>query len=138
MSDLRCPVCQNAFREVLREGILIDVCTQCRGVWLDRGELDKLLELAREGDGSAAAPQEQRAYRDNPPPQQRPEYRPEPEYRQPPQPQYRRDDDDDYRRREAYGKDKYYKKDDDYYVDKYGNKRKKKSKLEGIMDIFDF
>ncbi|MDC7675123.1 zf-TFIIB domain-containing protein [Asticcacaulis machinosus] len=136
MSDLRCPVCQSAFREVLREGILIDVCTQCRGVWLDRGELDKLLELARGGDEAAPAPQEQRAYRDNPPPQQpQPQYRqPEPRYEQP---RYR-DDDDDYRRREHYGKDKYYKKDDDYYVDKYGNKRKKKSKLEGIMDIFDF
>lgn len=137
MSDLRCPVCQNAFREVLREGILIDVCTQCRGVWLDRGELDKLLELARGGDEAAPAPQEQRAYRDNPPPPQ-----PQPQYRQPElrysEPPRYRDDDDDYRRREHYAKDKYYKKDDDYYVDKYGNRRKKKSKLEGIMDIFDF
>jgi len=31
---------------VLKEGVLIDVCTQCRGVWLDRGELEKLLSLA--------------------------------------------------------------------------------------------
>jgi Zn-finger nucleic acid-binding protein len=42
MSVLSCPVCKGAMREVNREGILIDVCTQCRGVWLDRGELEKL------------------------------------------------------------------------------------------------
>jgi Zn-finger nucleic acid-binding protein len=42
MSVLTCPVCQGAMREMNREGILIDVCTQCRGVWLDRGELEKL------------------------------------------------------------------------------------------------
>jgi Zn-finger nucleic acid-binding protein len=29
-----------------RQGIEIDFCTQCRGVWLDRGELDKLVERA--------------------------------------------------------------------------------------------
>lgn len=45
MSVLTCPVCQGAMREVNREGILIDVCTQCRGVWLDRGELEKLAGL---------------------------------------------------------------------------------------------
>lgn len=48
MTSLSCPVCHGAFREVLRDGILIDVCTQCKGVWLDRGELDKLLALTRE------------------------------------------------------------------------------------------
>ncbi len=46
MSAMTCPVCQGSFREVLKEGVLIDVCTQCRGVWLDRGELEKLLSLA--------------------------------------------------------------------------------------------
>lgn len=30
-------------QEISRNGIMIDVCTQCRGVWLDRGELEKLL-----------------------------------------------------------------------------------------------
>ena len=30
-------------QEVNRNGVLIDVCPQCRGVWLDRGELEKLL-----------------------------------------------------------------------------------------------
>ncbi|MFT4075187.1 MAG: zf-TFIIB domain-containing protein [Asticcacaulis sp.] len=48
MSALICPVCQGAFREVIREGILIDICTQCQGVWLDRGELEKLIALSKD------------------------------------------------------------------------------------------
>ncbi len=55
MTGLLCPTCQTPFREVLRDGVLVDVCTQCRGVWLDRGELEKLLALARE-DSSFASP----------------------------------------------------------------------------------
>jgi len=47
MTALNCPVCRAYFNEVLRDGILIDICSQCRGVWLDRGELEKLLEAAR-------------------------------------------------------------------------------------------
>ncbi len=42
---MRCPVCaeqQLVMSE--RQGIEIDYCPQCRGVWLDRGELDKLIE----------------------------------------------------------------------------------------------
>ncbi|ESQ83346.1 hypothetical protein AEAC466_13945 [Asticcacaulis sp. AC466] len=48
MSALICPVCKGAFREVIREGILIDICTQCQGVWLDRGELEKLISLTQD------------------------------------------------------------------------------------------
>ena len=48
MPALICPVCQGSFREVIREGILIDICTQCQGVWLDRGELEKLIALSKE------------------------------------------------------------------------------------------
>lgn len=42
---MKCPVCtetQLALTE--RQGIEIDYCPACRGVWLDRGELDKLIE----------------------------------------------------------------------------------------------
>ncbi|MGE0701803.1 MAG: zf-TFIIB domain-containing protein [Hyphomicrobiaceae bacterium] len=52
MSVLVCPVCQGAMKEMLRNGVLIDTCTQCRGVWLDRGELEKLATVV-------ASPQEQ-------------------------------------------------------------------------------
>ena len=43
---LRCPSCGNRLVEVERSTILIDACQGCRGVWLDRGELDKIIERA--------------------------------------------------------------------------------------------
>ncbi len=39
-----CPVCQVGLGMSERQGIEIDFCPQCRGVWLDRGELDKIIE----------------------------------------------------------------------------------------------
>jgi uncharacterized protein len=39
-----------------RAGIEIDYCPQCRGVWLDRGELDKIIERAAPQQTSSAAP----------------------------------------------------------------------------------
>lgn len=48
---MNCPVCTNVTLMMSeRQGIEIDYCPNCRGVWLDRGELDKLIEKA------AAAP----------------------------------------------------------------------------------
>ena len=42
---MQCPVCQNSTLVMSdRQGIEIDYCPQCRGVWLDRGELDKIIE----------------------------------------------------------------------------------------------
>ena len=42
---MKCPTCQDATLVMAdRQGIEIDYCPQCRGVWLDRGELDKLIE----------------------------------------------------------------------------------------------
>ena len=38
---MKCPVCNVALTMSDRQGIEIDSCPQCRGVWLDRGELDK-------------------------------------------------------------------------------------------------
>lgn len=38
-----------------RSGIEIDYCPECRGVWLDRGELDKIIERAQNLQGSAPA-----------------------------------------------------------------------------------
>ncbi|MCS7197906.1 MAG: zf-TFIIB domain-containing protein [Candidatus Bipolaricaulota bacterium] len=40
---MRCPLCDVSMREVERRGVRIDICPDCRGVWLDRGELEKLL-----------------------------------------------------------------------------------------------
>ena len=41
---LLCPACMVELTLAERQGIEIDYCPQCRGVWLDRGELDKILE----------------------------------------------------------------------------------------------
>ena len=44
---MKCPTCPDAALAMTdRQGIEIDYCPKCRGVWLDRGELDKLLERA--------------------------------------------------------------------------------------------
>lgn len=41
---MKCPNCSVALVMSDRQGIEIDYCPDCRGVWLDRGELDKLIE----------------------------------------------------------------------------------------------
>ncbi|HEX8914272.1 MAG TPA: zf-TFIIB domain-containing protein [Humisphaera sp.] len=42
---MKCPHCQTADLVMSdRQGVEVDYCPQCRGVWLDRGELDKILE----------------------------------------------------------------------------------------------
>jgi uncharacterized protein len=41
---LRCPSCDGGMREVDRRGLTIDICNECKGIFLDRGELEKLLE----------------------------------------------------------------------------------------------
>ena len=53
-----CPVCKNVDLVMTdRQGIEIDYCPTCRGVWLDRGELDKLIERSvLQVSGSPAAP----------------------------------------------------------------------------------
>ena len=42
-----CPACMVDLQITERQGVEIDHCPQCRGVWLERGELDKILERAR-------------------------------------------------------------------------------------------
>jgi uncharacterized protein len=41
---MNCPNCKTTLLITDRRGIEIDFCPQCRGVWLDRGELDKIIE----------------------------------------------------------------------------------------------
>lgn len=64
---MKCPVCpESTLVMTERQGVEIDYCPQCRGVWLDRGELDKLIERAAVPAAPAAVPQ-----RNVPPAQQR-------------------------------------------------------------------
>jgi Zn-finger nucleic acid-binding protein len=44
---MQCPVCSAPLQMTERSGVEIDYCPKCRGVWLDRGELDKIIERSR-------------------------------------------------------------------------------------------
>lgn len=61
---MKCPVCRDATLSITeRQGIEIDYCPECRGVWLDRGELDKLIERsAREESPPPPRPHDERVY----------------------------------------------------------------------------
>ena len=95
-----------------RQGIEIDYCPRCRGVWLDRGELDKLIERSAESTSPPPAPQPAAA---PPPPPVAPT---PPGTAMPPQPGYRWGSSSDQRR--GYG---------------YGQPRRRKSFLK---EMFDF
>lgn len=44
---MKCPICTNVDLVMSeRQGVEIDYCPNCRGIWLDRGELDKIIEKA--------------------------------------------------------------------------------------------
>jgi Zn-finger nucleic acid-binding protein len=53
---MKCPVCDVSLSISSREGVEIDFCPQCRGVWLDRGELDKVIERAAASLAPAGVP----------------------------------------------------------------------------------
>jgi Zn-finger nucleic acid-binding protein len=61
MPLLMCPNDSSAMQTMERSGVQFDMCPSCRGVWLDRGELEKLMEAAA-ADGRAAAPAPQQTY----------------------------------------------------------------------------
>jgi uncharacterized protein len=46
-ATLTCPKCQGAMRSYERNGVTVDQCTECRGVFLDRGELERLVDAER-------------------------------------------------------------------------------------------
>lgn len=41
---MKCPTCDITLMLTERQGVEIDYCPQCRGIWLDRGELDKIIQ----------------------------------------------------------------------------------------------
>jgi Zn-finger nucleic acid-binding protein len=47
---MKCPKCDALLDEVTRAGILVDVCPRCLGMWLERGELEKIATRLREVD----------------------------------------------------------------------------------------
>lgn len=54
---LLCPACRVDLVMSERQGIEIDYCPKCRGVWLDRGELDKIIERSASEDAHATPTQ---------------------------------------------------------------------------------
>jgi Zn-finger nucleic acid-binding protein len=68
VAAMSCPVCKVPLAMSDRQGIEIDYCPQCRGVWLDRGELDKIIDRSVQ---PAAAPVPQ--------PSPTPQYAPQPQ-----------------------------------------------------------
>ena len=60
-AGMPCPVCRVSLVMSERQGVEIDYCPQCRGVWLDRGELDKIIERSAQ-EAPAAAPVQQPSF----------------------------------------------------------------------------
>lgn len=54
-ADLICPKCQGQMRSYERNGITIDQCRECRGIFLDRGELERMIDAEGAYLQSAAA-----------------------------------------------------------------------------------
>ena len=83
-----CPVCRVELMIADRQGVEIDYCPQCRGVWLDRGELDKIIERTALSTPSRAVNREDdRRHYDS-----RDHYQ-----------GYRRNDDDHYKKKKKRG-----------------------------------
>ncbi len=111
VAAMSCPVCRVPLAMSDRSGIEIDYCPQCRGVWLDRGELDKIIERS-------AAPEPAAPARAVPPPapSYAPNPGPNPAYAPPPP---------------AYGHDPRYGQHQGY------GQRPHKRKKSWLEDIFD-
>lgn len=52
--ELTCPKCQGAMRQYERSGVHVDQCTECRGIFLDRGELERLIDAETAFHGAPA------------------------------------------------------------------------------------
>ncbi|MBU5613004.1 TFIIB-type zinc ribbon-containing protein [Geomonas azotofigens] len=59
---MKCPICPGVELKIAeRQGVEIDYCPECRGVWLDRGELDKIIDRSF-APATTSAPVEQQNY----------------------------------------------------------------------------
>lgn len=132
-----CPECNIVMRMTTRQGVEIDYCPNCRGIWLDKGELDKLMERAveeRTGSSSymatpqspAAHHRRKRDYYDETPYEDHSHYNPSQRDKKRKKKQRYDDYDPDYdrERRRRRKKQKHWK-------------RRSKDLIEDIFDIFD-
>lgn len=59
---MKCPTCESSELTLSeRSGIEVDYCPKCRGVWLDRGELDKLIERSAQYTSAQPPPMQHQA-----------------------------------------------------------------------------
>jgi Zn-finger nucleic acid-binding protein len=58
--ELTCPKCHGAMRTYERNGVHVDQCTDCRGIFLDRGELDRLIDAENTWHGDPRAAEKPR------------------------------------------------------------------------------
>jgi uncharacterized protein len=107
-----CPVDNVQLMEINKSGVMIDVCPECKGVWLDRGELEKIVSITKELEAEFNRDQQPSGAREP----ERDRYRED-----------SRDDSRDDRARRAY-------RDDD---DDDRSRRGKRGGLGRIFDIFD-
>ncbi|WP_022919148.1 zf-TFIIB domain-containing protein [Ruania albidiflava] len=132
---MRCPVDDAVLVMSERSGVEIDYCPTCRGVWLDRGELDKILDRAAQehsapppppgapaGAGPTAAPLPYGGAFDDgplPPPAPQPGYSPQQRYRS---------------HGGFFGSAPSAPSPEDYYRGGYGRPRRRRSWLEDLFD----
>lgn len=104
MSTLTCPKCHGDMRSYERSGVHVDQCAECRGIFLDRGELERLIDAENSwADRVTAQPAPPAA----PAPPSQPGYASQPDYAMPPS--YDQGYDrgyDDYRGKKPYKKRK--------------------------------
>lgn len=58
--DLTCPKCHGTMRTYERNGVHVDQCSDCRGIFLDRGELERLVDAENAWHDGAAPPRDER------------------------------------------------------------------------------
>jgi Zn-finger nucleic acid-binding protein len=109
VTDLICPKCQGRMRTYERSGVTVDQCTECRGIFLDRGELERLVDAEQGWQRSHSASRER--YDDERERDRGPRF---------PNPFGDRDDDDDDYDRRRYGQG--------------SHKRRKKSFFDELFD----
>lgn len=104
---MKCPNCDATLLMTTRQDVEIDYCPECRGIWLDRGELDKIIARTRAAEQEIERPQAP-----------------------PARPQRFDDSSSDLHLR---GQRDY----DEGYYDPYTDKRKRKSTSKRLSDLFD-
>lgn len=115
---MNCPYCATRLQVINRHGVEIDWCPECKGVWLERGELDKIIARAADDDDD-----------DDRRPRDRDDRRPRDDDRRP------RDDDDRRYRDDDRDRVGWRPGGDDRYDSGYAKRKKKKSFLS---ELFEF